>query len=200
VFRPTAEPRCSLRISTGPLGCLVMEGDASRLSTPIRFMAVSSTRRGSRRSRSRRGRSLLTQATLSAVRRPRKRRQSLLGHQDRSTQTDPSLEEGVAGSARQLFFEDPCLTPALGRKLKLIASASPRLCAALSPTRSASNGYGQRISPVGEADIPREANSPPFAVLRMRCGPSGAGRPGRAFLCRYPRGCAGDGPAAHGAR
>jgi hypothetical protein len=81
----------------------------------------------------------------------------------------------------------PLACSALALALSARALPFPRLCAALSPTRSASNGCGQRISPVGEADIPRETNSPPFAVLRMRSGPLvQAARAG--LFCAAPKG------------
>ena len=121
------------------------------------------------------------EATFSAIHTPSRKEQE--GHQDRAAEAGPDRGRDVAGSARQPFRRTFCLAPTTGRKRSPSPAHSPRLCAALSPTRSADNGCVRRISPSASPNSSRGK----FATLRrppLRSGPSGAGRPGRAFLCR----------------
>ena len=73
----------------------------------------------------------------------------------------------------------------------LAMPSSPLGLVRLKPVQPRRNGCGQRFSPVGQADIPREAKSPSFAVLRMRSGPRFAADAGPVLarlLSAAPRG------------
>ena len=79
------------------------------------------------------------------------------------------------------------LAPTMGRKRSPSPAHSPRLCAALSPTRSAGNGCGRRISPSAKAEFlarqirrpsPSSACAPALRVQAARAG----------LFCAAPRG------------
>ena len=94
----------------------------------------------------------------------------------------------IAGERRG--FSAPAISEILfsrannGPQEEPIASAFPSVMCGLKPNPFRQQRLLVDEFPLRLRRIPREANSPPFAVLRMRSGPSGAGRPGRAFLCR----------------
>jgi hypothetical protein len=100
-------------------------------------------------------------------------------------QTHPGL--GRTSPLLASPFKNPCVTPALGRKLSPSPAHSPRLCAALSPTRSADNGYGQRISPSAEAEfLARQIRRPSpssacASALRVQAAQA-------VLFCAAPRG------------
>src|SRR5271170_104551 len=105
----------------------------------------------------------------------------------------------VAGSARRRFRRSFFLAPTIGRKRSPSPARSPRLCAALSPTRSASNGCGRRISPSAKAEfLARQIRRPSPSSAALR--PFGCRPPGPGFFVPHREERAGDGPAAPGAR
>jgi hypothetical protein len=96
------------------------------------------------------------------------------------------LGRDVAGSARQPFRRSFCLAPTTGRKRSPSPPHSPRLCAALSPTRSASNGCVRRISSAKAEFLARQIRRPSPSsacapALRVQAAQAG-------LFCAAPRG------------
>ena len=119
--------------------------------------------------------------------RPRERGAEQEGHQDRAAEAGPDLGEGRRGFSAPAISEILCLAPTTGRKRSPSPAHSPRLCAALSPTRSASNGCVRRISPSAKAEFlarqirrpsPSSACAPALRVQAARAG----------LFCAAPRG------------
>ena len=115
--------------------------------------------------------------------RPRERGAEQEGHQDRAAEAGPD-RGGTSRVQRASHFGDPFSRANNRPQEEPIASSFPSVMRGLKPNPFGRQRLRSTNFPFGQSRIPRETNSPTFAVLRMRCGPSGAGRPGRAFLCR----------------
>ena len=126
-------------------------------------------------------------ATFSAIHTPSRKRGRTGGPSGSRGRSRSGSRGDVAGSARQLFRRSFFLAPTTGRKRSPSPAHSPRLCAALSPTRSASNGCVRRISPSAKAEFlarqirrpsPSSACAPALRVQAARAG----------LFCAAPRG------------
>jgi len=119
--------------------------------------------------------------------RPRERGAEQERHQDRAAEAGPDRGRDIAGSARQPFPRSFFLAPTTGRKRSPSPAHSPRLCAALSPTRSADNGCVRRMSPSAKAEfLARQIRRPSpssacAAALRVQAARAG-------LFCAAPRG------------
>ena len=91
---------------------------------------------------------------------------------------------GTSRVQRASHFGDPFFVRRQRAAREPIASAFPSVVRGLKPNPFGRQRLRSTNFPFGCAEFLARQIRRPSAILRMRSGPSGAGRPGRAFLCR----------------
>ena len=181
---PTAEPRWAAhrRSSAGASIALSVREKLRRPTTAIRIEGISSAR--STHVIVVDDEPVSREATFSAIHTPSRKGGRTGGPSGSGGRSRSGSREGRRGFSAPAISENLLSRANNGPQEEPIASSFPSVMRGLKPNPFGQQRLRSTNFPFGQSRIPREANSPPFAVLRMRSGPSGAGRPGRAFLCR----------------